>query len=166
MKVEIRIPGAIWTAAVADLARPHPFAFERVGFLSSASALLGPDHHLVLITKYHTVPDQHYLDDRSVGACIGSDAIRSSMQRVLDERTGQLHVHLHDHRGPTGPSRTDRKGLPPIVRSLATIGPGQASGYLILSADHAWAEMRVPGVNTPVLVTKITSVGFPLLFLK
>lgn len=166
MKVEIRIPGAIRAEAMKDLARPHPFAFERVGFLATRTTLLGPDHHLVLVTGYHPVPDEHYVDDDSVGACIGGEAIRAAMQQVIDEGTGQVHVHLHDHTGPTGPSFTDRKGLPPVVRSLATVGPNQASGYLIFSADSAWAELQVPGSPTPVLATKITSVGFPLLFLK
>jgi hypothetical protein len=166
MKVEIRIPSTIRAEAMKDLARPHRFAFERVGFLATRTTLLGPDHHLVLVTGYHPVPDEHYIDDDSVGACIGGDAIRAAMQRVIDEGNGQLHVHLHDHTGPTGPSSTDRKGLPPVVRSLATVGPSQASGYFILSSDSAWAELRVPGVAEPVPATKITSVGFPLLFLK
>lgn len=166
MKIEIRIPSTIRAAAMKDLTRPHPFAFERVGFLAATTTLLGPDHHLVLVTGYHSVPDEHYIDDDSVGACIGGEAIRAAMQRVIDEAKGQLHVHLHDHAGPTGPSFTDRKGLPPVVRSLATVGPNQASGYLIFSLDAAWAELRVPGVAAPVLATKITSVGFPLLFLK
>lgn len=166
MTVELRIPGAIRTEAMKDLARPHPFAFERVGFFATRTILLGSDHHLVLVTRYQPVPDDHYIDDNSVGACIGGDAIRAAMQRVIDEGKGQLHVHLHDHAGPTGPSLTDSKGLPPVVRSLATVGPSQASGYLIFSADSAWAEFRVPGALAPVLATKITSVGFPLLFLK
>lgn len=166
MKIEIRIPGAIRAEVLADLARPHPFAFERVGFLSAASALLGIDHYLVLVTGYNPVPDDHYIDDDTVGACISGTPIRAAMQRVLDEGKGQIHVHLHDHEGPTGPSSTDRRGLPPIVRSLAAVGPRQASGYLIFSADSAWAELRVPDVGVPVLATKITSVGFPLLFLK
>jgi hypothetical protein len=166
MKIELRIPASIRAEAMKDLARPHPFASERVGFLAATTAQLGPDHHLVLIAGYQPLPDDHYIDDASVGACIGSAAIRAAMQRVIDENKGQLHVHLHDHAGRTGPSFTDRNGLPPVVRSLATVGPNQASGYLIFSSDSAWAELRVPGVAAPVLATKITCVGFPLLFLK
>lgn len=166
MKIELRIPASVRVEALQDLGRPHPFALERVGFLETTTAQLGPQHHLVLITGYRAVPDDDYLDDASVGACLGSVAIRAAMQRVLDEGKGQLHVHLHDHAGPTGPSFTDRRGLPPVVRSLAAVGPAHASGYLIFSADSAWAELRVPGVTAPLLATKITSVGFPLLFLK
>jgi hypothetical protein len=166
MKIEIRIPASIRSEAMKDLARPHPFAFERVGFLATTTAQLGSDHHLVLITGYHPVPDDHYINDASVGACIEGAAIRAAMQRVIGDGKGQIHVHIHDHTGPTGPSLTDRKGLPPVVRSLATVGPNHASGYLIFSSDSAWAELRIPHVAMPVLATKITSVGFPLLFLK
>jgi hypothetical protein len=166
MKIEIRIPASVRAEAMQDLARPHPFAFERVGFLAVTTAQLGVGHHVVLVTGYHSVPDGDYVDEPSVGACLGSAAIRAAMQRVLDDGQGQLHVHLHNHAGPPGPSFTDRRGLPPVVRSLATVGPQHASGYLIFSADSAWAELRIPGVTEPVLATKITSIGFPLLFFK
>jgi hypothetical protein len=146
--------------------RPHPFAFERVGFLAATTTRLDLDHFLILITGYCRVPDEHYIEDESVGASISGAAIRDAMQRVIDESKGQFHVHLHNHAGATGPSFTDRKGLPPVVRSLATVGPNHASGYLIFSADSAWAEMRIPGIPLPILATRITSVGFPLLFLK
>src|SRR5437660_1176754 len=35
MKTEVRFPGNVYSAARRDLARPHPFAAERVGFVAA-----------------------------------------------------------------------------------------------------------------------------------
>jgi hypothetical protein len=166
MKVEIRIPGALYQEAVEDLRRPHPHAYERVGFFSSAVKLLNPQHCLVLLRHYHSVPDEHYLEDPTIGALIGVEAITEAMQRTLNEVSGQFHVHIHEHYGEPGPSLDDIKGLPPVVRSLASTSPQQASGYLIFSNDLAWSEVIVPGQTEPHLATKISVVGFPMQFLK
>jgi hypothetical protein len=166
MKLEIRIPGALYHEALEDLRRPHPHAYERVGFFSSAVKLLSPQHCLVLLSRYHPVPDEYYLEDPSVGALIGVEAITAAMQRTLSEVSGQLHVHLHEHRGQPRPSVDDIKGLPPIVRSLSATAPLQASGYLIFSQDRAWSEVMVPGQAEPQSATKISVVGFPTKFLK
>lgn len=166
MNVHIRIPGSLYTAAIEDLRRPHGFAFERVGFFSASTAELSADRILVLLTRYHAVPDDHYLRDRSAGAMIGSDAIRAAMQRVFDERLGQIHVHLHEHPGEPRPSRIDMRDTPRVVRSLSSVGPKQTSGYMILSDDGAWAELALPGRGAPVTATKITVPGFPFLLLR
>lgn len=161
MKIEIRMPSVLRAEAMADLMRPHPFAFERVGFLSSNCSWLAPDHIVVLLNKYHPVPNEHYLDDDDAGASIGSDSICDALARILQTGRGQFHVHLHEHRGIPRPSRVDLIGLPPMVRSFAVAAPSQASGYLILSEDSAWAEVSVPNHLRPLAATKITSVGFP-----
>jgi hypothetical protein len=88
------------------------------------------------------------------------------MQRVLDESRGQFHVHLHHHAGFPRPSRTDRSSLPRIIKSLRTVGPKEASGYMILSDDHAWAEVSLPGSTAPLLAAQIIVAGFPLRFLR
>lgn len=166
MKVEIRIPGTLYEEMFADLLRPHPHAFERVGFLSSSIKKLSPTHHLVILGRYHSVPDDDYLEDPTVGASIGSRAITAAMQRSLSESSGQFHVHIHQHEGEPYPSNDDKAGLPPIVSSLSATSPAQASGYLIFSADSAWSELILPTSGAPCLATKISVVGFPIRFLK
>ena len=166
MNVEIRIPGALYCEAFEDLRRPHPHAYERVGFFSSAVKLLNPQHCLVLLNRYHSVADEHYLEDPTIGALIGVESITAAMQRTLSERSGQFHVHIHEHCGEPRPSVDDIKGLPPVVRSLSATAPKQASGYLILSRDRAWSEAIVPGQAEPIIATKISVVGFPMKFLR
>lgn len=165
MNFEIRMPSQLRATAMSDLSRPHPFAFERVGFFSSVTSWVATDRVIILLNDYHVVPDHHYLDDPEVGASIGSDAILEALGRVLGSDRGQFHVHIHDHRGRPSPSWTDRAGLPPMLRSFSVAAPEQASGYIILSQDAAWAEVSLLRIGQPFVTTKITSIGFPQIHL-
>jgi len=166
MKADIRLLGSVYAAAIADLSRPHPVAAERVGFISVALGKLSPNHFLLLGHGYTAVPDAHYLDYPRAGACIGPDAIRAAMQRILDTGAGQLHVHLHDHSGRPRPSRTDLRDMPALVKSLNVVGPACAHGAIILSSDRAWAQVTVPDSRQLFDASAVTVVGFPLLFLN
>lgn len=165
MNFILRCTEELYAAALTDLRRPHPFAYERVGFFSTAS-VDAHENRLVLLTGYHPVPDGHYLRSRKVGAMLGPEAIRTALGRALAERTGQLHVHLHEHDGEPIPSPTDSRELPPLAQSLGRAAPDQTSGYAILSNDAAWAELYPPPSHKPVVASRWTVIGFPLRFLR
>lgn len=150
---------------MADLDRPHPFASERIGFFSTSYMSGGKNTVIVLARRYQSLPDDQYLDDPRSGARINSLAIRESLQRILDQRSGQLHVHLHGHRGEPRPSFMDLEELPPLVRSMASVDPAQAHGGLILSHDSAFGSLWLPNQSRPRPTTGISIVGFPFRFL-
>src|SRR5262249_26964136 len=90
----------------SDLARPHPFAHERVGFITVRAAMGW--HHLVLLAQdYHPVADADYLDDPSVGAMMGQEAIRKALDVALLNPVGMFHVHMHELPGRLWFSPTD-----------------------------------------------------------
>lgn len=162
--IHFRIPQRLHRQMLDDLRRPHPFAFERVGFLYTTSVKMPDKTILIIATEYTPVEDTHYINDYSVGAKINSDAIRTAMQRSLKNQTGCFHVHIHDHRGKPTPSRTDIKSLPGVVESLCNIAPDEANGYLILSRDSFYAGVKVKGIvrlQTPKI---ISAIGKPMLF--
>jgi hypothetical protein len=110
MKVHIKLTGALHADILRDLMRPHPFAAERVGFVFGRLGSLSDGGRLVLLTRYHSIPDDQYVEDRTVGARIGSEALTWAMQAVYHgrpAREGIFHIHLHGHRGETGMSVTD-----------------------------------------------------------
>lgn len=166
MKALIRIPDACYSAALDDLQRPHPFAAERIGFFSTACAGAGSDELVVCVTRYHAIPDDNYVDDPMAGARINSRAIRAALQRILDEKSGQLHVHLHWHRGKPIPSHMDHVELPPLARSLAAADASQVHGGLILSQNAAFASLWLPGKARPQGSRRTVVVGFPMRFLQ
>tara|TARA_B100001971_G_scaffold162689_1_gene153001 strand:+ start:3825 stop:4325 length:501 start_codon:yes stop_codon:yes gene_type:complete len=166
MNVQIRVHQNLYEEAFRDLRRPHPFAYERVGFLSSSTVQIDPEHVLVLLTDFHSIPDDHYLENPDVGACIGTEAIRAAMQRSIALQAGQIHTHIHEHWGQPHPSSDDLEGVPPINRSLSLTSPNQTSGYLILSHNSAWAELNVAKSGLITRADKFTVVGFPLRFLQ
>lgn len=145
----------------SDLRRPHPIAAERVGFAFGRIANASTAWPLILLTEYCLVSDDKYLFDMTVGARIDGTAIQAAMQGVIDRDEGAFHVHLHEWPGRPGFSGTDLAELPPIVRSLRTVGPRHAHGLLLLSDDAAYADIWMPGKREPVSA-RITVVGFPM----
>lgn len=162
MNLTLRIPLAVLTVARQDLSRPHPFACERVGFFRCRPTGR-PD--FIVITGYDPVPDDQYIEDSHAGACIGSLAIQTAMQRVLTHKVGQIHVHQHGHRGVPGPSPTDSANQPRLVTSFRHLDPTLPHGSVILSDTHAWGEFAVPERRRFVALTSISVVSARLEFL-
>ena len=84
MSVRCRVPDQLYRRVREDLARPHEFAAERVGFLWARLGNRVGDERLVLFRGYHAVPDDQYIDDPRSGARIKSTDILEAMQRFLD----------------------------------------------------------------------------------
>jgi hypothetical protein len=147
-----------------DLRRPHAFAAERVGFLHTSSVTLKTGIVLVLAKEYVPVDDTDYERDPSVGAKISSTAIRKAMQGIYDRKGGCFHVHLHDHGGPTWPSGTDQKWLPPVAEGFSHISGQQANGILILSQDSCYATVKIRGLNAFMIPSCVSVVGNPMRF--
>lgn len=162
---EIRLPRALYHAIREDLERQHRFAYERVGFAFGKLANLSGEEPLVLLYRYLPVADEHYVRHPRYLACIGQEAILGAMQEVRTHRgtaDGVFHVHLHDHRGPTGFSAPDQDGLPPLIPGFQRMGPDGAHGLLVLSQDHGLAWIWLPGKVEPVTASRIAVVGAPL----
>lgn len=162
----VRLARGLYDRVLEDLRRPHPFAYERVGFLSARPGAAGDGLRLVLLTDYHPVPDHQYVKDSGCGARINSDAIREAMQRVLDTGAGSLHVHLHEHHGVPRFSDTDADETPRVVAGLRTVGPALPHGMLLLSDDRAEAWVWLPGEAQHTRAARITVVGRPMGFLR
>jgi hypothetical protein len=162
MNLTIRIPQAVLAVARRDLARPHPFAYERVGFFRCR-----PTGHpdLVVVTGYDHVPDEDYVRDSSAGACIGSAAIQAAMQRVLTHKVGQIHIHQHEHRGLPSPSGTDSVNQPRLVTTFRNSDPQTPHGFMILSNTHAWGTFAMPGRPRLVELKSISVVSGSIEFL-
>jgi hypothetical protein len=102
LMLELRLTGRLYRDMISDLERPHQFAAERVGFVLGRAGSLANGGKVVLLTKYHPIPDDEYIRDFGVGARIGSEAITWAMQTAYFGRKnceGVFHVHLHSHGG-------------------------------------------------------------------
>ena len=165
MMAEIRLAGKLYEAIRGDIARPHPFADERIGFAFAKMGNRAGKEPLIILHRYVSIPDERYVEDPDVGARIDGDAITGIMQQVLDhrpEREGAFHVHVHDHEGRTGPSRTDRDEIPLLIPSFRRVGKETAHGFIIFSKDHGLGWVWLPGEKEPVTASRIVVVGSPL----
>ena len=165
MKAHIKMTGELHNAILQDLTRRHPFAAERVGFVFGRLGSLADGGRLVLLTRYHSIPDDQYVEDKTVGARIGSDALTWAMQAVYRGRPTQegiFHIHLHGHRGETGMSATDRREIPTLIPGFQSVGRDAGHGIIILSLDHGsgWVWMR--GSTQPAPAECISVIGAPI----
>jgi molybdopterin/thiamine biosynthesis adenylyltransferase len=162
-KIHIKITAALYELLLEDLRREHAFAYERVGFLYTTHKVIN-GHTYIWINSYQPVADDHYIEDATVGARFGSEAIRGAMETALGNRFGSLYVHLHDHKGMPFPSQTDKEGIPGIVQSIINAAPKETHGYLILSKNAFFLRVRMPGSKLYIETADISVVGKPMLF--
>ncbi len=216
MTIHFKITRLLLEQIREDLSRPHPFAFERVGFLfikqgtaafqcnsgqpfghspavksvpkwySRFLRSLSPtgrytddipgkcgcigesrtqikDTLMILVSTYTPVRDEDYIDDPTVGAKIGSSAIRSAMQRSLDTGMGAIHTHMHEGTGRPGFSSTDRKSMNNLMPSFFNVSPHVPHGALVFNQDSIvgviWKDKL-----TSLDIARISVVGYPCQF--
>lgn len=162
---EIRLTRNLYNTIQQDLARPHEFAFERIGFVFGKVGNQTSSEPLVLLYHYMPVPDSQYINDPKVGARIDGEAITEVMQQVLNDRSkrvGTFHVHVHEHFGKPGLSSTDRKEIPLLIPSFQSVGKEAAHGLIIFSKDHGTAWVWLPGGQSPLIASRIVVTGSPL----
>lgn len=161
MKVRIKIPNALLADIRQDLHRPHPFAYERVGFLTAGAAQAGEEGLLLLARDYRPVADEDYEQDPTVGAMIGSDAMRKGVQFAYQHRSALLHVHTHGDVGQPDFSRVDLRSGAQFVPGFFHSVPRMPHGMLVLSDDSATGLIWF-GEDGPVAyVAEFVGVGAP-----
>jgi hypothetical protein len=166
--IEIRLTQALYQGMKSDLARPHPFAAERVGFAVGRLVSATEDSRLLALSEYMPVPDRDYIDDPLVGARIGREALTAASHRIYYGRPrgeGVFHVHVHGDRGETGMSGTDARELPPLIPGFRSVGPNGPHGILIFSADHFAGWVWLPGEDE-LRIDKCSLIGAPVAVLR
>lgn len=166
MSWTIRIAAPMLDDIRADLLRPHSHAGERVGFVYARIGNQSGTEIQILPLRYSPVADAHYLIDPTVGAKIGSDAIRSAMQVALSDGLSVFHVHLHPHRGRPRFSSIDLEDYPHLVGGFRNVAPALPHGALLLSLDSAEGLVWLPKVPQPAVAGRIVIVGRPMKFIR
>jgi hypothetical protein len=161
VSTRLRILRSFFDEIVSDLQRRHEFAFERVGFIACRSGTV-EGGTLLLPTGYDPVLDGDYLPDETVGARIGSNAIRRAMQHALENDVTMLHVHFHGNNGRPFMSGVDKRESQKLVPAFFNVRPGRPHGALILSRDSAALWLWEGKEQRACPVDDISIVGNPM----
>jgi hypothetical protein len=161
LNVRFKIARHLLEMVRLDLARPHPFAHERVGFIS-AGLSSADDDLWVLVRGFRAVADDDYLRDPSVGAMMGPDAIRKALQWAMLEGVAIFHVHTHGGRGRPGFSGIDLREQAKFVPNFFQIAPQCPHGALVLSDTFAYGHIWLDGDKPCEVITGFVEVGVPL----
>jgi len=160
MKLLFRMNWSLRRAVMEDLRRPHEFAHERVGFLCCRAAKVD-DGMMVLGQSYASIADENYVEDRRVGARINGAAIRAALQASLTTGAGLFHVHLHEHEGLPGPSRTDDVESRKLIPDFFNVTASMPHGTIILSMDSAYGDCWLGKHSEPRRFDRIEFIGSP-----
>jgi hypothetical protein len=163
MSVLFRATDDFMASVRADLTRPHPFAHERVGFISVRAAQ-GLEDIVLLAQDYHPVGDTEYLNDPTVGAMMGQEALRQALEIALLNPVGLFHVHMHTLPGRLWFSQIDLREQQRYVPDFFKVRAGMPHGAIVLSpysaAGRAWlgpdeitriAEFNVVGARMKII---------------
>lgn len=161
MSWAVRIPRALMQGIRADLARPHAFAAERVGFLFTKLGNRGVGIELLLAVRYEPVPDEKYIDDPRVGARYRPAVQRRLLESALGDGLGVLHVHEHAHLGRPHFSSVDLECVRGMLPSLRAVRSDQGHGALLLSRDSANAMCWMPASSGFSSDGRVVVVGRP-----
>ena len=134
--------------------RPHPFAAERVGFVSVRATGIesGTDKTLLLLAQnYYPVADHDYMRDHSVGAMIGQEALRKALEIGLMNPVGMFHVHMHVFPGRLWFSGTDLREQVRFVPDFFSVRRTMPHGALVLSPENGAGRVWLaPNVVHPI----------------
>ena len=166
MRVMFKVGDQLLARVRNDLGRLHEFAAERVGFIACRAASLVPGGIVILAHEYKAVGDEDYIDDRTVGAMMGSNAIRKALEFALNNKAGMFHVHLHEHTGRPRFSRTDARESAKFVPDFWNVRPEMPHGAMVLSKDSAYGLCWHPGISRLIEIDKFVVVGSPMVFLR
>jgi hypothetical protein len=165
MRIDIKLTRRLYNEIIRDLAKPHSFAAERVGFVLGRAGVLANDGTLVLLTRYHSIPDNQYVEDPTVGARIGREALAWAMQAIYYGRAvheGIFHIHMHEHRGETKMSPVDSRDSTKLMPGFQSVGREAAHGIIILSLDHGSGWVWLPASRELMAADSISVIGSPL----
>ena len=130
--------------------------------MSARVAPLVENGLLILGEAYHPVDDDDYLDDPTVGAMMGSSAIRKALEIAYVQKVAMAHVHLHDHLGMPGFSSVDVTESAKFMPNFFHVAAGLPHCAVVLSADNALGLCWRPGHQKPAYLDYITEVGAPM----
>jgi len=136
MNIIFRATSSFIASVRSDLRRLHAFAGERVGFITMRTAAAS-ESLLLLPQDYHPVADEDYVQDLSVGAMIGQEALRKALDMALLSKVGILHIHMHDFPGRLWFSRTDLREQLKFVPDFFKVRRNLPHGALVLGPESA-----------------------------
>lgn len=161
MNIRFKITSALLATIRIDLRRPHPFAHERVGFISAGLAA-AYDQVLILAREYRPVRDDEYLPDPSVGAMMSAEAIRSARQWAMTDGVAIFHVHTHGGRGVPGFSGIDVRENAKFVPNFVSVARHCVHGAIVLSDTAAFGQVWLDRKSPQPFIAAFTEVGMPI----
>ena len=158
MNIEFRLTMNLLDRIHKQLSLPHPFAAERVGFISCGLSQLPNNGLLILAESYLAVADSDYIDNPHYGALMSSPAIRKALQFSFKNRKVMFHVHRHEHKGHPKFSSIDLRESSKFIPDFWKVQPKLPHGIIVLSHDSLSGLCWHPNSDKTIPINKFSLV--------
>ncbi len=162
MKIFLRITRKLLEEIHTDLSRPHPYAFERVAFVSCTVAEQGHGDLLLLASTLHPIADLDYEVDFTAGAMLGAGAFRKALQYSFSHSVAMFHIHRHEHVGQPAFSSFDIRESACFVPDFWNVQPKFPHGTLLLSHDSMSGLIWLPETQKATSMSGFSIIGNPV----
>ena len=156
--IRFKMTSQLFSEIQSDLHRRHAFAHERVGCVGAGLALHG-GCCTVLAHSYTPVVDEDYLDDPSVGAMMGPDAMHKAMAWAFEQGVALFHIHAHGGSGVPGFSGIDLRESAKFVPDFFKVRPERPHGAIVLSNTHAFGRIWLGRKLAPQRIDEFRLIG-------
>jgi hypothetical protein len=163
MKIQFRILDSMARHIRDDLQRSHPFAAERVGFVTCRFGSSKSGQMLILGHGYHPAADQDYVENPNFGALLGSEGFRKIFQIAFNQGVGIFHVHLHEHYGKPRFSGIDVREMANYVPDFFNARPTVPHGALVFSLNSITGSCWLSKKSKGIPISDWSVVGSPIL---
>lgn len=161
MKTYVKISTSLLHSIRMDLQRRHAFAFERVGFVTAGASWTKAGDLVLLCREYQPVADEDYERSSTVGARIGSAAMRKALQVAYHHTAAILHIHSHGGKGLPAFSSVDLQSAMEFVPGFFNALPQMPHGIVVLSDNSARCLLWTGPKDPPHYVDEFQQVGTP-----
>ena len=156
--MKISFSRTLFDEAVNDLKRIHPFAFERIGYLTGKL-----ENQNLVLNGWLSIKDDYYEESNEVGARVGRDGMIFIMKRAFQSKKIFFHTHLHAFQRSPVFSFIDELSLLEVTHSLTNL-TGQCfhGGIVIgqsLSRIKFWTDKKCRQAEKRIIQYGISNKG-------
>lgn len=156
-----KIPSSLVETIHVNFSTPHPFAYERIGFITvgfgvQTNGVVG------VAQSYYPVKDEHYIPDEYIGAAYNDQAIRDITSLAYQLQTGIFHIHAHYGSKRLQFSEVDEESASSLIPSLFSYSPNALHGVLLVNEESISGRYWKSASDGPHTIDKIVSVGHPI----
>ena len=121
-----------FSLAIEKLSSPHPFAYERVGYILGSY-----EKGILYLDDWLSVSDDLYEENDQVGARISREGMLWLMKKAFSLKKTFIHAHIHDFQINPVFSYIDEQSAKEVSKGLISITDVRPQGAIVIGKEFS-----------------------------